>query len=397
MGRTMRALAAALIAVSALFPVVDDPTPDPPPSPSTSPTGPARPLPDSFTITGVDLHDGHLLEVDGTYYLYGTMYSCGFDWKDPGGPFCGFGVATSTDLEAWSPIRWLIHHSWINPVNGRSWRWTCTQEIGSGCFNPRMVLRTWEPYADNVPLLFFNAPDDRLAGREVNGYYALGCNSLLGGCGDQAGPPNGSTRKPNYSICTGWGDFSIVTNGTDRPSILCTMPNQRGIAQELLSPAGNGGTGIGGTYLFDAVGEVETPAAYRDPATGTWVATYNTPNCGYGAGCPTAYALADAQLGPWRAPRNTGEGSRPYGRSGLSATSCGGQARTISILHGVAYQGIDTWGSWNGVYTNQTRASVHFERIGYDPALQIGGPNDGTPWRPPFRAWTCENGLEAQR
>jgi hypothetical protein len=37
-----------------------------------------------IVISGVDLHDGMILQYGGTYYMYGTEYGCGFQWRAPG-------------------------------------------------------------------------------------------------------------------------------------------------------------------------------------------------------------------------------------------------------------------------------------------------------------------------
>lgn len=49
----------------------------------------------------VDAHDGEIACFNGTYYLYGTSYDCGFAWQDETAPFCGFKVYESKDLRNW--------------------------------------------------------------------------------------------------------------------------------------------------------------------------------------------------------------------------------------------------------------------------------------------------------
>ena len=39
----------------------------------------AAPVTTPIMITGHDLHDGTIVQDGGTYYLYGTMYKCGFE------------------------------------------------------------------------------------------------------------------------------------------------------------------------------------------------------------------------------------------------------------------------------------------------------------------------------
>jgi hypothetical protein len=40
----------------------------------------------------VDAHDGEIAYFDGTYYLYGTSYDCGFQWGNKTAPFAGLKV-----------------------------------------------------------------------------------------------------------------------------------------------------------------------------------------------------------------------------------------------------------------------------------------------------------------
>jgi hypothetical protein len=60
-----------------------------------------------FTKLGdaIDAHDGEITYFNGTYYLYGTSYGCGFEWGHKDAPFCGFKVYTSKDLENWVRYR----------------------------------------------------------------------------------------------------------------------------------------------------------------------------------------------------------------------------------------------------------------------------------------------------
>ena len=71
--------------------------------------------------------------------------------------------------------------------------------------------------------------------------------------------------------------------------------------------------------------------------------TLNYRNCGYGAGCGLAYATAPTLLGPWSSPVTAGVTQDVRSRSVISANSCGGQPRTVTVLDGIAYQVIDLW------------------------------------------------------
>lgn len=106
--------------------------------------------------------------------------------------------------------------------------------------------------------------------------------------------------------------------------------------------------------------------------------TYSDPNCGYCSGTGTGYATASNPMGPWTAPANSGVAAPATGRRDLSATSCGGQPRTVSIVDGQPYEHIDDWyGS-----TNETNAGLHYEPLVYLPSAGTA------PWQP-FHPWSC--------
>lgn len=325
----------------------------------------------SFTLTGLDLHDGMVLQSGGTYYLYGTEYGCGFTWRASNTQFCGFGVSTATSLTGpWSTPTLLFDPSQIDPWTGTTWNAECGS-TGAGCFNPRMIIRSgWGPN-DSVPILWFNAPAD-YARNGANAYYAMGCTTLSGPCG--YGAPGTSVHKPSMSSCYGNGDFSLIPNSAGAPVMLCTMADQT-LSSEQIDVWGTNGTG--GSHNLGALTNVEAPGAYRDANTGTWIMTYSDPNCGYCAGDGTGYATATSLSGPWTAPSNPGVAAPATGRRDLSATSCGGQPRTVSLVDGVPWQVIDLW---TGAL-NETTAGLHFEQLTYT--------GQTTPTWLPFTPWPC--------
>lgn len=327
----------------------------------------------SFTLTGIDLHDGMILQSGGTYYLYGTEYACGFTWRANTTPFCGFGVSTSPSMTGpWSTPTLLFDPNAIDPFTGTTWQVECGS-AGAGCFNPRMIQRTWGP-ADGVWILWFNSPAD-YARNTANAYNVMGCNGPAGPCGYTA--PHGSYHKPSLDTCGGNGDFSIVTDGGNLPEILCTQANQTLSAQQISYWGVDGQPGTGSNNLAGLT-NVETPGAYRDINTGTWILTYSDPNCGYCAGDGTGYATSAALTGPWTAPNNPGVAAPATGRRDLSATSCGGQPRTVSLINGVPYQGIDLW---TGAL-NETSAGLHYEQLTYT--------GQAVPTWQPFVPWPCQ-------
>ena len=321
------------------------------------------PGPPAFGTAGLDLHEGTVVQAGGTYYLYGVRYACGFQWQTPNTPWCGFGVSTSTDKINWSAPRLLFDPQSVDTWNGQTWQQVCGG-TGAGCFNPRMIQRSGWGADDGAWILWFNAPQDWNATR-ANAYYAMGCEGPAGPCGAGDGGPRGSTHKPALgAYCTGNGDFQIVVPSSGNPVALCTESDQT-LSAARLDDWGTNGDGTGSRDLAGLT-DVESPGAYRDPATGTWILTYSDPNCGYCAGTATSYATATSLLGPWTVPA-----SRQ-----VSARSCGGQPRTISTIDGHPYQGIDLWAAGSA---NQTNAGLHFEPLTYRGSSQL----------PSFDPWRC--------
>jgi hypothetical protein len=334
------------------------------------------------TTAGVDLHDGQILKVGTTYYWYGTMYGCGFQWGQSG-PWCGFGVSMSSALTGpWSTPQLLFSPQSTDPWTGTTWAAECGS-TGAGCFNPRMIVRTgWGPN-DGVPILWFNSPAD-YSRSGANAYNVMGCNSLTGPCGPTAGPPYGSYNKPPLYVCSDNGDFSLISIPGQLPAIVCTMAGSSPLNIEQLNEWGAGGTGVGARTIGSLTG-VESPGMWRDTATGSWVLTYSDPYCGYCAGTSTGYATASSPYGPWSAPGNVGWAAPSWSRRSISADSCGGQPRTVSVLDGQPWQVVDLW---RGT-ANETSAGTHLQPLVYDPALGTGTPGDGGLHRPPFTRWTC--------
>lgn len=345
-----------------------------------APAAQADPAPLSFSLpTSLDLHDGQVQKFGDTYYAHGTMYACGFQWQVPS-TWCGFGASSAPSLDGpWStPVR-LFSPADIDPWTGTTWQVECGGGSAFGCFNPRMLQRTGWGSSDGVFILWFNSPAD-YARNHANAYNAMGCNGPLGPCGPSAGPPHGSYTKPSLTFCGANGDFGFISSATPgaRPALACTMPGSAGITLEELNQWGVGGaTGVG---VQDVAGldRIESPGGWWDAGSGRYVLTYADANCGYCTGTGTGYATATSLYGPWTAPVNLGFGQPANGRRIFSANSCGGQPRTVSVLDGQPYQGIDLWTGDR----NETDAGNLFVPLTY--GIPSGTPGDGGIWRPPL-------------
>lgn len=351
------------------------------PSSADTPPGPAL-------VTGLDLHDGQITKVGDTYLLVGTEYACGFAWSVANTPWCGIGMSTAPSLAGpWSTPTLLFPPTSTDPWSGLTWAAECGA-TGQGCFNARLIQRTGWGQNDGVWILWLNSPAD-YSRSHANGYNALGCNSDANGlpttCGPTAGLPHGSYTKPSLSVCDTYGDFGFIAPaaGNAPPAIVCTMPSQTGLSIEQLTSNGVSGTGTGSQNLAGLT-SVESPGGWYDTASGTYVLTYSDPNCAYCAGTGTGYATATSLLGPYTAPGNASASlhSAPPAatpaapRRNASAASCGGQPRTVSILDGQPYQGIDLWLGTR----NEAAADSLFTPLTYTPSAATAG--DGRIWQP---------------
>ncbi len=272
--------------------------------------------PSAVSIDGIDLHDGMVTKLGDTYYLYGTMYRCGFRWQHLETPWCGFGVSHAPTIDG----------PWSSPTplfDPATWQERCRLD---GCFNPR-VIEVAGTYR-----LWFNAPGDFRKHR-TNAYYTMTCGSATGPCH--------TPRKPHLEVCNSNGDATVVVPPSGNPWLFCTRPDLT-LGQEELDPSGTTGTGTGAIRLAGAT-RVEAPGVYFDEGSEHWVMTFSSPSCGYCGGTGTGFATAPSIAGPWS-----------Y-RGLLSEGSCRGQPRTVQVIDGVPYQHIDRWVDGQA---NQTAAST---------------------------------------
>ena len=151
----------------------------------------------------------------------------------------------------------------IDSWTGTTWASECGA-TGAGRFNPRTIQRTGWGANDGTWILWFNAPAD-YSRTKANAYYAMGCNSPTGPCGDGAGAPHGSTHKPSLYLCGGNGDFDIITQPGANPVMLCTQANQTLISEQL-DQWGTGGVNTGSKDLAGLT-SANHPAPTTTPPT----------------------------------------------------------------------------------------------------------------------------------
>lgn len=347
-----------------------------------------------ITTKDIDLHDGTVVKdaTTGIYYMYGTMYGCGFQWGVAGTKFCGFGVSQATSLNGpWSTPTTIVSPNQVSPFpagKNRTFADICSQG-GAGCFNPRMIQRKGWGYNDGLWMLYFNAPAD-FAGQPdgslkgANAYYVMACVGPVGPCGNEGRGPS-STFKPPLYICAANGDFSVVDGRDGYEYIICTTTYQT-FNIERIDQWGVNGQNVG-AYNVGGLSSVESPGLYYDATTRKWILTYSSPHCGYCNGVSTSFATADNIMGPYTLAPTTGvSGAILDRRSIISAASCGGQPRTVFNVDGQPYEWIDLWTQTNGNYRNQTNAGTVFAPLKFQG---VSTAADGNPAIPAFAQWPC--------
>lgn len=288
------------------------------------------------TLTGLDLHDGTIVQDGRSLYLYGTEYGCGFTWGENGTPWCGFGVTTSHDIVGpwtgkhllFSPNTKIEATGWRGD-NGKTWDRMCGLN-GAGCFNARMVR------AGKKWLLWFNSPGDK--GRGSNPYWVMTCKGPAGPCGDP--------HKPAIYGCKAGSDFSIAVEASIG-YLACSAANRIIGIEQLAAGMKNG---INRFVANISGSEAEGVGIYHTGSV--YVATYSVPNCGYCSGTVAAAPGAAMVQTGYSTARNLGG---PWTYQGvMSGGYCTGQPRTAFKIGGIPYEWVD---EWEGT-TNETAASI---------------------------------------
>ena len=266
----------------------------------------------------VDAHDGMIALFDGTYYLYGTSYNCGFTWQTAGSPFCGFKVYSSPDLVHWTD-RGLL----FDPT-GSTWQSRCDGNT-YGCFRPHVVYDA----ATGMYVLWVNVYDNGVD-------YRVFTSPSPTGPFTEAAVPTLAVNDTAPTSSANNGDETVFTDDDGTAYIVYTdwHTGDGDLIVEQLDSSDLSGTG---TYTRLGQSGTEAPAMFK--RDGVYYLTYSDPACGYCSGTGTAYRTAPSPLGPWSAP------------TVLTTASCGGQPSFVSAIPtttGTAYlYGSDLWDGQN--------------------------------------------------
>lgn len=249
----------------------------------------------------IDAHDGEIVEFNGTFYLYGTAYGCGFRWTDPTTPFCGFNVYSSADLSHWTGPQKLFQPT-------ADWQNLCMHgsPAGWGCLRPHVVFNQ----ATGQYVLWINVP---------GGYRSLTSSSPLG--------PFAVARTPGL---TG-GDLTLLVD-TDGSGYVIHGDSGRifenRLTADYLDVSGLSSEITGFPQVAPFYG-AEAPSAFI--RSGVYYLVLSVPQCPYCSGTGSGYFTSVSATGPW------------VYQGLFSDYSCDGQPAAVSPLDGVYLYQSDQW------------------------------------------------------
>lgn len=261
----------------------------------------------------IDAHDGEIAYFDGTFYLYGTSYGCGYVWQKPGSTFCGFKVYSSKDLVRWTDRGFLFNaHTplWQSRCNGSTY----------GCFRPHVIYNK----KDKLYVLWINVYDNRV------GYRVFTSPSPVGPFTEVAEPTLAmNTDAPEKGVNN--GDEALFVDNDGAAYLAYTDWRLGGaIMVEKLNASYTSGTG---EHVKVTQKSTEAPALMRRDQT--YYLLYSDPNCGFCEGTGTSYKSARSPMGPWSDAVK------------ISNKSCGGQPSFVATIklgsQEVFLYGSDLW------------------------------------------------------
>lgn len=281
----------------------------------------------------LDSHDGNIMQIGSTFWLYSTANACGFNWNIAG-PFCGFNVYSSTDL-----INWTFRGQPFDPNTG-PWQTLCGTG-GLGCFEMRGVYNA----ANNNYVLWFQGPQS--TPNFPQNYAVFVCSTPYSGCVQQASP----THLQHASAITQLG-IMVDTTGIAYAAYNSQSSGPNGLFVDQLNSTYTDSTGTGVGPL--ASGNVEASSMFM--SGGYYFVVYGT-LCAYCSASPSYYVSASSPLGTYSSPTM------------ISSDSCGGQPAAIFSVTGgpnvANVYKVDKWVNGDG---NQSIANTYYE------ALSTSGP-----------------------
>jgi len=248
-----------------------------------------------FDVAGnaLDAHDGALRRFDGTYYIYGTSYDCGFEWFN-GGRFCGFKVYSSPDLVHFTDKGLLF-----DPAD---WQKICVGNL-IGCYRPHIIKNP----NTNRYVLWFNSYEN------AGGYHVMESSEPDRGFMEVGIPRLAVNAGPEVSKN---GDENLFIDNDGTGYVIYTDVNGHyDQIIERLTPDYHNGTG---QYVRLNLFKTEAPSLFR--RGDRYYVTVSDPNCAYCSGTGASYLTSLDPLSGWSSAMK------------FSDSSCGGQPADTSLL-----------------------------------------------------------------
>ncbi|WP_165956406.1 family 43 glycosylhydrolase [Kribbella antibiotica] len=287
----------------------------------------------------LDAHDGSMIQVGSTFYLYGTSYACGYKYQQ-NSSFCGFKVYSSPDLVHWTDRGYVVAPG------------ACGY-----CFRPHVVYNA----STGMYVLWSDA----------GGRYLVATSPS---------PTGLFTEKPTPQLAVGGAvDMALFvdTDGTGyvvhnttlvEPGLTADMVVEK-LTADYLSTTGE--------FVRLGLGDVEAFAVFK--RNGVYHALMSDPSCAYCAGA-TGEMTAPSMLGPWSGAWYDPNGVHQSGRAEprwrarlVNPNNCGGQPLKVLPLQGPDGQTTFYFVSdrWNNRAPNESLANLFIGPLSFDASGKL--------------------------
>ncbi len=332
MGGRLLAVAAMVFALFLAAPVVAHAS-----SASTIQNGDATGQISRFDVDGnsLDAHDGSILQVGNTFYLYGTSYACGYGYQ-VNSSFCGFKVYGSFDLTHWTDRGYILAPG------------AC-----SYCFRPHVV---------------YNASTGKyVLWADGGGHYIVAASPTPTGLFTRQADPSlsvgGAVDESLFVDDDGTGYVIHNTTLDLAPGTTADMVVEKLTADYL---------NTNGQSVRLGLGDVEAFTVFK--RAGVYHALMSDPSCAYCSG-GTGEMTATSMLGPWSGAWYDPNGVHQSGRAEpryrariVNQTNCGGQPlASFPVASGT---GTTTYlfvsDRWNNRAPNESLANLYIGPMSFD-------------------------------
>jgi hypothetical protein len=284
-----------------------------------------------FDVNGnaLDAHDGSLIQVGQTFYLYGTSYACGYRYQQ-NDQFCGFKAYSSPDLEHWTDRGYIIAPG------------ACGY-----CFRPHVVHNA--------------ATGQYVMWADAGGRYLVATSPT---------PTGLFTPRPDPMLAVGGAVDESLFVDTDGTGYVIHNTTQvaAGLTADMvveeLTPDYLTTTGA---YVRLGLGDVEAFTVFK--RDGVYHALMSDPSCAYCSGA-TGEMTATSMLGPWSGAWYDPAGVHQSGRAEprrrariVNADNCGGQP-LASLPIGDGYYFVSD--RWNNRAPNESLANFFIGPMTFD-------------------------------